>query len=94
MDWLVLAIVAVVIIAFAIVGQKMGWIDLTTSGARRRGGGGAPLGAIDEVFQPTRYETAIEADRQSQLPAPAPVPGDGDKDIYKGNVKIHVPKKD
>ena len=94
MDWLVLAIVAVAIIAFAIVGQKKGWIDLTSSGAKRRGGGGAPLGAIDEVFQPTRYETAIEADRQSQLPAPAPIPGDGDKDIYKGNVKIQVPKKD
>ena len=89
MDWLVLAIVAVVIIGFAIVGQKLGWIDLTTSGAKRRGGG-LPLGAVDEVFQPTRYETQIEADRQSQLPAPAPVPGDGDKAIYKGNVKIHV----
>ena len=98
MDWLVLAIVAVVIIGFAIVGQKMGWIDLTTSGAKRRGGGGAPLGAVDEIFQPTRYETQIELDRQSVLPAPAPVPGDGDKgarkDVYKGNVKIDVPKKD
>jgi hypothetical protein len=93
MDWLVLAIVAVVIIGFAIVGQRMGWIDLT-SGAKRRGGGGAPLGAVDEIFQPTRYETQIEVDRQSVLPVPAPVPGDGDKDVYKGNVKINVPKKD
>ena len=93
MDWWVIAIVAVVIIAFAIVGQRKGWIDLS-GGTKRRGGGGGPLGAIDEIFQPTRYETQIEADRQSVLPAPAPIPGDGDKDVYKGNVKINVPKKD
>lgn len=89
---MVLAIVAVVITVFAIVGQKLGWIDLTASGAKRRGGGGAPLGAVDEIFQPTRYETQIELDRQSVLPAPAPVPGDGDKDVYKGSVKIDIPK--
>ena len=87
---MVLAIVAIVITVFAIVGQRVGWIDLSTSGAKRRGGGGAPLGAVDEIFQPTRYETQLELDRQSVLPAPAPVPGDGDKDVYKGNVKIHV----
>ncbi len=84
------AIVAIVLIAFVVIGQKKGWIDLSTSGAKRRGGGGGPLGAIDEVFQPTRYETQLEVDRQSVLPAPAPVPGDGDKDVYKGNVKINV----
>jgi hypothetical protein len=94
MDWLVVAIVAIVIVGFAIIGQKMGWIDLTSSGAKRRGGGGAPLGAVDEIFQPTRYETQLEVDRQSVLPVPAPVPGDGDKDVYKGNVKINIPKKD
>ena len=66
MDWLVLAIVAVVIIGFAIVGQKKGWIDLTTSRAKRRGGGGAGWGGVDEIFQPTRYETQIELDRQSR----------------------------
>jgi len=94
MDWLVVAIVAIVIVGFAIIGQKMGWIDLTSSGAKRRDGGGAPLGAVDEIFQPTRYETQLEVDRQSVLPVPAPVPGDGDKDVYKGNVKINIPKKD
>ena len=88
MEWLVPAIVAIVLIVFAFIGQKKGWIDLSSK--RRSSGGGGPLGAIDEIFQPTRYETQIEADRQSVLPAPAPVPGDGDKDVYKGNVKIHV----
>ena len=94
MDWLWFGIALVVLVSIAILGQRMGWIDLTNSGAKRRGGGGAPLGGIDEVFNPTRYETQLELDRQSVLPAPAPVPGDGAKDIYKGNVKIDVPRKD
>jgi hypothetical protein len=91
MEWLVPAIVAAVVIVFAIVGQKRGWIDLSNAGAKRRGGGGAPLGAIDEIFQPTRYEAQLQQDRETVLPAPSPVPGDGDKDVYKGNVKIRVP---
>ena len=94
MDWLVLVGVVIAVTAFAIVGQRKGWIDLSTSGAKRRGGHGVPLGAIDEVFQPTRYEAQLQQDRETVLPAPSPVPGDGDKDIYKGNVKIKVPPRD
>lgn len=94
MDWLVLVFVVIAVAVFAIVGQRKGWIDLSTSGAKRRGGGGGPLGAIDEIFQPTRYETQLQQDRESVLPAPAPIPGDGDKDVYKGNVKIKVPPRD
>jgi hypothetical protein len=46
----------------------------------------------DEVFNPSRYEAAIELDRQTVLPAPAPLPGDGDKGVYKGNVRIELPR--
>ena len=95
MEWLVFPSVVVVVVVLAIIGQRKGWIDLSTGGSKRRGGSGAmPLGAIDEIFNPTRYETQLEQDRQTVLPAPSPIPGDGDKDIYKGNVKIDVPSKD
>jgi hypothetical protein len=32
----------------------------------------------DEVFHPAKYESQLELDRQTILPAPAPVAGDGD----------------
>jgi hypothetical protein len=92
MDWLIFAAIAVALIGLAILAQLRGWIDLSTKGARSGGsGGGAGLAGIgDEVFNPTRYETQLEQDRQTMLPAPAPVAGDGDKDVYKGNVRIDL----
>lgn len=89
---MVFAGVGVVIVAFAIVAQQRGWIDLSTKNAKRRGGGNA-LGIGDEVFHPARHEARIELDRQTLLPAPAPTPGDGDKDIYRGNVRIDLTEK-
>ena len=54
--------------------------------------GGFPLGPIDEIFTPSRYEAQLELDRQTVLPAPAPVPGDpGDEEqIYAGKVTIDL----
>jgi hypothetical protein len=91
MDWLIFAAIALGLIGLAIVAQLRGWIDLSTKGARSSGTSGGGLAGIgDEVFNPTRYETQLEQDRQTMLPAPAPVAGDGDKDVYKGNVRIEL----
>ncbi len=59
---------------------------------KRRGGGAFPLGPIDEIFNPTRYEAQLELDRQTVLPAPAPVPGDpgAEEQIYSGKVTIDL----
>ncbi|HMM82424.1 MAG TPA: hypothetical protein PJ998_04535 [Terrimesophilobacter sp.] len=46
---------------------------------------------VDEVFAPTKYEAALEADRQTRMPAPAPLPGDGDKGISRGRIRIDLP---
>lgn len=92
-DWLIFAGILVVLIALGVVAQLKGWIDLGNKSARSggSGGGGAGLAGIgDKVFHPTRYETQLELDRQTMLPAPAPVAGDGDKDVYKGNVRIDL----
>jgi hypothetical protein len=91
-DWLIFGGIVVALIGLGILAQFKGWIDLgnkTTRGGGGGGGGGlATIG--DEVFHPTRYETQLELDRQTMLPAPAPVAGDGDKDVYKGNVRIDL----
>ncbi len=95
MDWLIFAGIVVVLIALVVLAQLRGWIDLGNKSARSGGSGsGGGLVAIgDEVFNPARYESQIELDRQTILPAPAPVAGDGDKDIYKGNVRIDLSRR-
>ncbi len=60
---------------------------------KRKGGGrglGGMITMVDEVFAPTKHEAALEADRETRLPAPAPLPGDGDKGISRGRIVIHV----
>ncbi|CAN5165834.1 hypothetical protein BH11ACT3_BH11ACT3_01040 [soil metagenome] len=91
MDWLIFAGVVVAIVALGFLAQRRGWIDLSNKSALGRSGSGGGLGAIgDEVFHPARYESQLEMDRQTILPAPAPLPGDGDHDIYRGNVRIDL----
>ena len=91
MEWAIAGGVAVVLVVLAVIAQRKGWIDLTGSHARGRGGGVAGLvGGVDEVFAPTRYEAQRELEREHQLPAPAPSPGDGDKDVYRGSVRIDL----
>jgi hypothetical protein len=87
-EWIVFAGVGVVLVVFAVVAQRLGWIDLTSRNARSRGG--TAFGVVDEVFFPTKHEVQVQQDRESIMPAPAPVPGDGDKDIYNGNVRIDL----
>jgi len=90
-DWLIFAGIFTVLVALGVLAQFKGWIDLGNKSARSGGSGGGGLAGIgDEVFHPTRYETQLELDRQTMLPAPAPVAGDGDKDVYKGNVRIDL----
>ena len=86
--WLVIILV-VAFGALASVAQRAGWIDLSNK-AKRPGSYGGAMGAIDEVFSPSRYESQIERDRQTILPAPAPLPGDSDKGVYGGRVKIDL----
>ena len=63
---------------------------------RRRGGRGlgGMITMVDEVFAPTKHEAAIEADRETRMPAPAPLPGDGDKGISRGRITIDVAQND
>ena len=93
MDWLIFGGIVVALLGLVTLAQFKGWIDLGNKSARSGGsggGGGGLAGIGDEVFHPTRYETQLELDRQTMLPAPAPVAGDGDKDVYKGNVRIDL----
>ncbi|MFC5502430.1 hypothetical protein ACFPJ4_09280 [Lysinimonas soli] len=90
MDWLIFAGILVVLIGLGVLAQFLGWIDLSNKSTTSGGSGSGLAGIGDEVFHPTRYETQLEQDRQTMLPAPAPVAGDGDKDIYKGSVRIDV----
>ena len=92
MDWLIFAALAVALLVLAFVAQRLGWIDLSDKN-KSSGGGASPMVIGDEVFNPSRYEAAIELDRQTVLPAPAPLPGDGDKGVYRGNVRIELPSE-
>jgi hypothetical protein len=92
-DWLIFGGIVVALIGLATLAQFKGWIDLGNKSARGGGGGGGLATIGDEVFHPTRYETQLELDRQTMLPAPAPIPGDGDKDVYKGNVRIDLSRE-
>ena len=91
MNWWIFAGVVVGIVLLVCTLQYFQLIDLT-NGRRsgRSGHGGGLMGIGDEVFAPTRYEAAIELDRQTVLPAPAPLAGDGDKGIFNGKVVIDV----
>jgi hypothetical protein len=89
--WIVLAVL-VALVVFGVIAQKRGWVDF--SDRPKRSGGGGGLGAVDEVFNPTRHEAQIELDRQTILPAPAPLAGDGDKGIFNGRVRIDLSDRD
>lgn len=89
MNWLPFVVLGGILLA-GYVAQRAGWIDLSNKTKSSRISGGGVLGVVDEVFAPSRYEAAIERDRQTVLPAPAPVAGDGDKGIYSGRVTIEV----
>ena len=90
MDWLIFGGIVIAGIALGILAQRKGWIDLSNKSTRGGGGGGGLAGIGDQVFHPARYESQLELDRQTMLPAPAPVAGDGDKDIYKGSIRIDL----
>ena len=88
MQWWVLGIIAVVLIAI-VVASRLGLVDFSNK-ARSSGTVGGAMGIGDEVFNPQRHEAQIELDRQTILPAPAPLAGDGDKGIYDGVVRINL----
>ncbi len=90
MDWLIFGGIVVAGVGLGILAQFKGWIDLSNKSTRSGGGGGGLVGIGDQVFHPARYESQLELDRQTMLPAPAPVAGDGDKDVYKGSVRIDL----
>lgn len=87
--WPVVTGVAVAAVAL-VIAQRRGWIDL--SNKARSSGTRGMIGAIDEVFAPTRLEAHIELEAQTRLPAPAPVPGDGpDEEAgYSGRLRIDL----
>lgn len=86
--WIAITIVVVVGLLFYIA-QRFGWIDLSNK-SKNSGTSGGVMGIGDEVFNPSRYESQIELDRQTVLPASAPVAGDGDKGVYDGQVRIDL----
>ena len=85
--WLLIGVAGLVVLGF--VADRCGWIDLSNKN-RRSGTGASLVGMGDEVFAPSRYEAAIELDRQTVLPAPAPLAGDGDRGIYDGRIRIDL----
>lgn len=100
MDWWIL-LGCCAAIAMLIVASRRGWVDLSDKTKTKTSGSSGSLAHIgDEVFAPTRYEAAVELDRQTVLPAPAPVAGDGDKGIaasghasgkkYDGTIRLDV----
>jgi len=91
MQWWVLAIIAVVLVAI-VVAARFGLVDFSNK-ARSSGTVGGAMGIGDEVFNPQRHEAQIELDRQTILPAPAPLAGDGDKGIYNGVVRINLDER-
>jgi hypothetical protein len=94
MDWMIAALVVVALIPVGVLAQRKGWIDLSGGSVRR--GGSASLGAIDEVFAPTRHESVQEQERQTALTAPAPIPGDrgAERDeVYAGSVRIDLSRR-
>lgn len=89
-NWWIIAGVVVLVIVVLVVGNKLGWIDLSDK-SRSGKSGGSIVQIGDEVFAPTRHEAQVELDRQTVLPAPAPVAGDGDKGIFHdGPVRIRL----
>jgi hypothetical protein len=93
-NWWIVGSVVVGVPLFGWLLQRFGLIDLSgTNRSTSSGRGGGLMGIGDEIFAPTRYEAAIEMDRQTRLPAPAPLAGDGDKGIFNGKVVIDVSKK-
>lgn len=93
MDWLIFAGIVVAAVSLGMLAQRFGLIDLAGKNAHERtGGGGGLVGIGDEVFSPARYETQLELDRQTILPAPAPIAGEGEGDhgIYEGKVRIDL----
>ncbi|WP_166867038.1 MULTISPECIES: hypothetical protein [unclassified Salinibacterium] len=83
--WMALSALFVVGIAVA---QWRGWIELRGNARGTGTGAGGAIGALDEVFAPTRHEAQRELQQQTELPAPAPVPGEGPLDLDAGRVRI------
>lgn len=93
--WIALIVIAACGVALYLA-QHFGWLDMSNK-SKTSGSHGSGLGIGDEVFAPSRYESQVELDRQTFLPAPAPLPGDGDKSIssrgpgvYTGQVRIDL----
>jgi hypothetical protein len=92
MNPVILALVIVALVILGVIAQRLGWVDFSNK-AKSGGSSGSIAGIGDEVFHPTKFETQIELDRQTILPAPAPLAGDGDKGIYEGKVKLDLGKE-
>jgi len=91
-NWWPVVVAAVVLLA-GYLASRAGWIDFSNKTRRSGISGGGFLGVVDEVFAPSRYEAALERDRQTVMPAPVPVAGDGDRGIYSGRVTIRIDEK-
>ena len=89
MQPVILAIVFVALIVLGVIAQRLGWVDFSNK-SKSGGSSGSIAGIGDEVFHPTKFETQIELDRQTILPAPAPLAGDGDKGVYSGKVNLDL----
>lgn len=91
MNWLLLGAGVAGVLVSGWILQRLGLIDLTVKG-RKGGNLGGMITMVDEVFAPTKHEAAIEADRETRMPAPAPLAGDGDRGVFGGRIVIEVPE--
>ncbi|TPW78020.1 hypothetical protein [Schumannella soli] len=74
MDWVIFFGIVAVAVPVLVVAQRRGWIELR--GVDRPSGSTGVFAVADELFAPTRTESAAALEAQTRIGAPAPVAGD------------------
>ncbi|NYG97801.1 hypothetical protein FJ656_19955 [Schumannella luteola] len=74
MDWVIFFGIVAVAVPVLVIAQRRGWIELR--GVERPSGSVGVFAVADELFAPTRTESAAELEAQTRIGAPAPVAGD------------------
>jgi hypothetical protein len=71
-----MATLVVLLGSIAIAGILLAGLPWLAARVRRRGLGGSPLTALDEIWHPAAHDARIRIEVQDERVAPAPSPGD------------------
>jgi hypothetical protein len=74
MNWVIFFGIVAVAVPVLVIAQRRGWIELR--GVERPSGSTGVFAVADELFAPTRTESAAALEAQTRIGAPAPVAGD------------------